>query len=159
MKTKKHYPKRKNPRLKAFDYSLPYIYFVTICSFEKRNIFIDDELNREVIKCLLEERDRLGLRIFVYCLMPNHIHFLIQPQKVGANISLFIKSFKSRTYKIFRDLGFNGRIWQTRFYDHIVRKKENLSDIMKYILNNPVRKNISEKWDDYPYSAYVDDLE
>jgi len=151
-------PKRKNPRLKGFDYSLPYVYFITISTFEKRDIFVDDKLNREVIKCLLEERDRLGLIIFVYCLMLNHIHFLIQPQQAGANISLFIRSFKSKSYKIFKDLCFNGRIWQARFHDHIVRGKESLSEIMKYILNNPVRKNMVEKWDDYPYSGHADEL-
>jgi len=30
---------------------------------------------------------------------------------------------------------------------------------MKYILNNPVRKNLAEKWNDYPYSGYIDDIE
>ncbi len=137
---------------------MPYVYFITISTFEKRDIFVDDKLNREVIKCLLEERDRLGLIIFVYCLMLNHIHFLIQPQQAGANISLFIRSFKSKSYKIFKDLCFNGRIWQARFHDHIVRGKESLSEIMKYILNNPVRKNMVEKWDDYPYSGHADEL-
>ena len=84
---------------------------------------------------------------------------LIQPKGNAPNISLFILGFKSKTYKICRNLGLSGKIWQTRFYDHIVRKTENLSEIMEYILNNPVRKNLADKWDDYPYSGYVDAAE
>jgi putative transposase len=152
-------PERENPRLKGFDYSLPYVYFITICTFEKRNIFLNDRLNRKIINCLFRERDRLDIKLYVYCLMPDHIHLLIQPKNKGVDISKFIGLFKSKTDSICRDFGFEGKIWQSRFYDHIVRKKENLSDIMQYILNNPVRKNLAEEWDNYPYSGYVDYIE
>jgi len=42
--------KRKNPRLKNFDYSLPHAYFITICCRDKKEIFVEDKLNREAIK-------------------------------------------------------------------------------------------------------------
>jgi len=35
METKNLSPKRKDLRLKEFDYSLPYVYFITICTYEK----------------------------------------------------------------------------------------------------------------------------
>ncbi len=88
--------------------------------------------------------------------MPNHIHLLAKQKRPRANISKFIAAFKRKTYKIFQNYGIDGKIWQTRFYDHIARKREKLSEIMKYILNNPVRKSLVEKWDEYPHSGYVD---
>jgi len=91
--------------------------------------------------------------------MPNHLHLFIQPKNPVANISKFIAVFKRKTYKIFRNYGIEGKIWQSRFYDHIVRKIESLDEIMKYILNNPVRKKLAVKWNDYPYSGYVDNME
>jgi putative transposase len=151
--------RRKNPRLKEFNYSLPYIYFITICSYEKKDIFIDAEINKEIIKCLLQERNNNSIRLLVYCLMPNHIHLLVQPGKPGANITHFIGSFKSKTYRVFYKAGRKERVWQRRFYDHIVRTREDLPRIMEYIVNNPVRKNLTDKWDDYLYSGYVDFLE
>ena len=159
MKKDNLFPKRKSPRLKQFDYSQPYIYFLTICTNEKKNIFQNDNLNREIIHCLLEEKTNSGIRLLCYCLMPNHIHLLAQPESPGANISKFIAAFKRKTYKILQNYGIEGKIWQSSFYDHIVRKKEALSKIMKYILNNPVRKSLAEKWDEYPHSGYVDNLE
>jgi putative transposase len=154
-----NFKRRKNPRLKEFNYSLPYIYFITICSYEKKDIFVDAKINKEIIKCLLQERNNNSIRLLAYCLMPNHIHLLIQPGKLGANIARFIGSFKSKTYRIFYESGCKERVWQRRYYDHIVRTREDLPQITEYIVNNPVRKNLTDKWDDYPYSGYVDLLE
>jgi len=159
MKKENLFSKRKSPRLKEFDYSQPYIYFLTICTIEKKNIFQNDDLNREIKHCLLEEKTNSGIRLLCYCLMPNHIHLLAQPKRPRANISKFIAAFKRKTYTISQNYGIEGKIWQSSFYDHIVRKREALSEIMKYILNNPVRKKLVEKWDDFLYSGYVDNLE
>jgi putative transposase len=159
MKKENIFPKRKSPRLKEFDYSQLYIYFLTICTIEKKNIFQNNSLNQEIIHCLLEEKTNSGIRLLCYCLMPNHLHLLAQPKNADANISKFIAAFKRKTYKIFHNYGIEGKIWQSSFYDHIVRKREALSEIMKYILNNPVRKGLVEKWDEYPHSGYVDNSE
>ncbi|MEW6557423.1 MAG: hypothetical protein AB1349_08725 [Elusimicrobiota bacterium] len=44
------------------------------------------------------------------------------------------------------------KIWQESFYDHFLRKEETLEMVSLYILNNPVRKGIVDRWDRYPYS-------
>jgi len=153
-----HLPRRKNPRLRGFDYSLPYVYFITICTFNRRKIFVNDQLNKTIIDCLIKEKDRSGVNLYVYCLMPDHLHLLIQPEKQGVNVSNFVGSFKSKAYRLCKKFRIEGKIWQPRFYDHIVRKSEDLSEIVKYILNNPVRKNLVEKWSDYPYSGCPDKI-
>ena len=43
------------------------------------------------------------------------------------------------------------RLWQKSFYDHVVRKEENLNSVAEYIFNNPVRKGMVENYDDYPF--------
>jgi putative transposase len=159
MKKEILFAKRKRTRLKEFDYSQPYIYFLTICTIKKKDIFQNDDLNRKIIHCLLEEKTNSGIKLLCYCLMCNHIHLLAQPKNPDANISKFIAAFKRKTYKIFQNYGIEGKIWQSSFYDHILRKREALSLIMKYILNNPVRKGLVEKWDEYPHSGYVDNSE
>jgi putative transposase len=159
MKKEILFAKRKRTRLKEFDYSQPYIYFLTICTIKKKDIFQNDDLNRKIIHCLLEEKTNSGIKLLCYCLMSNHIHLLAQPKNPDANISKFIAAFKRKTYKIFQNYGIEGKIWQSSFYDHILRKREALSLIMKYILNNPVRKGLVEKWDEYPHSGYVDNSE
>jgi putative transposase len=154
MKTK--VSQRKNPRLKGFDYSLPFAYFVTICAKDKQEIFRNDTLNNEIINCLKEEKDKTGVKIFAYCLMPDHLHLLISPLDSTMNISKFIGSFKSKTTRIGWKFEIGDKMWQGRFYDHIVRRSESLKKICDYMLNNPVRKKLVENWEDYKFGGLLD---
>ena len=65
----------------------------------------------------------------------------------------FIKMYKQKTgYWLSRNL--NDR-WQKDFYDHVIRKEENLISIARYILDNPVRKGLVARWDDYPFKGSI----
>jgi REP element-mobilizing transposase RayT len=44
-------------------------------------------------------------------------------------------------------------IWQISYYDHVVRRDEDLAEIMRYIWNNPVRAGLTSEPADYPYSG------
>ena len=98
------------------------------------------------------------MAIYVYCLMPDHLHLLISPLESGVNISKFVGSFKSKTTRIAWEYGLRGKVWQGRFYDHIIRKTESLQKAGEYILNNPVRKGLVAKLEDYPFSGLVDPI-
>ena len=43
--------------------------------------------------------------------------------------------------------------WQKDYYDHVLRKEDNLDIHIKYILNNPVRAGLVEYWKQYPYKG------
>jgi len=150
--------RRKNPRLRDFDYSQPYAYFITICSKDKSEIFTNERLNIEIINCLKHEKERTGMKVFVYCLVPNHLHMLISPLENALNISKFIGGFKSKTTRIGWEYGIGKKMWQGRFHDHIVRPNETLNDISEYILNNPVRKRIVESWEKYKFCGLLDQV-
>lgn len=147
---------RKNPRLKDFDYSQAFAYFITICTKDKQKIFCKDALNSEIIDCLKEEKEKAGAKIFAFCLMPDHFHMLISPGDSGVSISRFIGGFKSKATRIGWKYGIGEKMWQGRFYDHIVRPNEPIKDICEYILNNPVRKNLVKDWKDYKFSGFFD---
>jgi putative transposase len=157
-KLKAELPKRKNPRLKDFDYSQPYAYFLTICSRNKENLFCNPDLNFEMLNCLKLEKMEKGIAIYAYCLMPDHLHLLISPLESTFNVSKFIGGFKSKTTRLAWKYGLKGRIWQDRFYDHIVRRIETLRKTCEYILNNPVRKGLVEKSEDYQFSGLIDSI-
>jgi len=150
------YPKRKRPRLKDFDYSLPYYYFLTICSFKKEDFFRNDNLARMVIQTLFEMANGRGVHVHSYCLMPNHLHLLINP--LGSNLLDFVREFKGVTTRLSWHYGISKRLWQSSFYDHVVRLGEKLPDVSEYILLNPVRKGICENWEAYPYSGIVPEM-
>jgi putative transposase len=156
MKTK--VSQRKNPRLKGFDYSLPFAYFITICAKDKEKIFCNESLNNEIIDCLKQEREKTGIKVFAYCLMPDHLHILFSPLGSTMNVSRFIGGFKSKTTRMGWKYKIGDKIWQGRFYDHIVRGSESLKKICEYMLLNPVRKNLVENWEDYKFGGLLDPI-
>lgn len=46
----------------------------------------------------------------------------------------------------------SGPFWQHESYDHVVRDQNELRRIIKYVLNNPVKAGLCEKWEDWKWS-------
>jgi hypothetical protein len=55
---------------------------------------------------------------------------------------LVMSRLKGHASKGFRGLGYDGRLWQERFYDRILKDSENGIDVVNYVLENPVRAGI-----------------
>lgn len=94
------------------------------------------------VDILLEEGARSDCRIVAYCLMPDHLHFIASPNRDGVSVLSFTERYKGKTTNQSWKLGWRGKLWQPRFYDHIVRSDERLEQIVEYILRNPERKGL-----------------
>ena len=66
-------------------------------------------------------------------------------------------AFKSFTTRQNWGLGYQGPLWQARYYDHIVRRRDDGKRIAQYILENPVRKGLVEEVEAYPWSGSMPD--
>ena len=153
-------PKRKHPRLKIYDYSSAGAYFVTICTKDKKCIFANvgrglapaaDKLEyteygkiAESQLLLLEERYP-ELSVTQYAIMPNHIHaiLVLENNTAGASprptIPQIICAYKSITARVCKKQGLAGKLFQTSFYDHVIRNDKDLEEIQRYILENPLK--------------------
>ena len=141
-------------------YRIPgWIYFITIVSNFKTPYFVKEVLNREIIECLKREKERLECRVYAYCLMPDHLHFLCGTSWEGVSVLDFVNQFKGKSTRISWKYNIKGPLWQRRSYDHILRKEENFREMAEYILSNPVRRGIVGRWDEYPFSGCLDDFE
>jgi len=154
-----NYPRRKSTRLKGFDYAIPNkVFFLTLCSRGKQRVFIQETFNRQVIECIKKERERVGHAVYVYCLMPDHLHLLSSPLESGISVTQFIGGLSSKITQLSWKHGFYGKLLQRSFYDHLVREEEDLGQIAEYILNNPVRKGLAEKRENYPSCDFLDPM-
>ena len=129
------------------------IVFITIHAYRNLKPFTNDGINQMVIDTLLNEQQRLDCRVYIYCLMPDHIHFLISPEIDGVSVLTYVDQFKGKTTNLSWDFGWQGKLWQPRFYDHIVRTDEDLWAIGEYILANPVRKSLVLSPEDWSWSG------
>ena len=153
-------PQRKHPRLKKFDYSSPGAYFVTICTDRRKKMFCTVEkgqngINNDLIHLtsygeivdaeIKAISNRFGLvDISRYVIMPNHIHLLIEIRR-GENVSTpspaitdMICMLKSIVTRKIKTIGFKDKVFQTSFYEHIIRNKNDYEQTVKYILENPI---------------------
>jgi putative transposase len=159
MPEKKSCQAPRNQRLRLDLYaSSNCVYFITIHARLDQRPFIREDLNRLVLDVLREEEDRQKCDVYTYCLMPDHLHFLVSPRLDGISVLTFTDRYKGKTTNRSWGLGWRGRLWQPRSYDHIVRTDENLVTIADYIRSNPVRKGLVEYIDDWPWSGQFNDL-
>jgi REP element-mobilizing transposase RayT len=152
----KYYPDRKNIRLKDFCYATHGSYFVTIVTQNRKLLFgyikdgenILNEAGQMVTNVYEEMNQTYPLAYFLNAVvMPNHFHCLICLQEDDAiSLSRIIQHFKSETtwrYSLgVKEKGwprYEGKLWQGRFYDHIVRSQPAYDMINQYIYNNPMR--------------------
>lgn len=154
----KTFGKSHSVRLKRFDHSLTYAYSVTVRCFDGKSFFKNNRLAQEIKNCLLDLKSIYKIKLFAYCLMPDHLHLLLSPGENQVGVLKFMQSFKGKTTHIFWKYGFKGRLWQKSYHDHIMRSYEDLHETVRYILNNPVRKNIVTKIFEYPFSGIIDEL-
>ena len=74
--------------------------------------------------------------------MPNHIHviFILEetagasPRPTIADIVCAYKSLTTRQCKLARPID---KVFQTSFYEHVIRGEQDYSEISEYIVNNP----------------------
>jgi REP element-mobilizing transposase RayT len=151
-------PARKRLRLKGFDYANPtQVYFLTICASEGTSPFLDNDLSLQTIKSLLFYRNQKRIRLYSYCVMPDHLHLVMSPAN-DFGVSQLVRNLKTYTTKLAQEKGLNGKLWQKSFYDHIIREDESLLKICEYVLANPVRKGLAGRAEEWAYSGMPDPL-
>ena len=162
MDNKNVLPKRKHPRLDNYDYSSAGAYFVTICTQNRRCVLsrivgrglapaeTDGVENTAFGKIAQEqllslEKRYPGLGVDKYVIMPNHIHaiLILKGDAAGASprptIMDIICTYKSLTTKECKKIGFSEKLFQTSFYEHIIRDQKDYEEIKTYIYENPMR--------------------
>jgi putative transposase len=131
---------------------------ITICSQQNQQIFVKGKFTCACMELLESLCQEYSIRPFVYCFMPDHIHMIVA---VEGNISIiaFVQTFKSKATIESYKHDFEGKIFQSRFYDRFIRSDQNLQNEIRYVLENPVRAGIVVDYRDYPYSKCFYDID
>ena len=154
-------------------------HFITITAIEWINIFNNKEYFDCIINCLKYCQKNLGLLLYEYVIMTNHIHLIVQA-KDGYKLSKIIQSFKQFTTKEILNLlekdkrkyilrllnnSFEKRsdnqVWQETNYPELIESEKFLQQKVNYMYNNPVLKGYVGEPKDWLYSSarnrYLDD--
>ena len=167
MEKTKELPKRKDLRIKQYDYSSKGAYFITICTKDRQRILsniikpvgvgaLDDpqirltDIGKVIEQKLLSSENISGVTVDRYVIMPDHIHAIIflDPDKY-----MKCQSGSSRaptptngmlphvvsTFKRFCNKEIGSNIFQRGYIEHIVRDREDYETRVKYIYQNPMK--------------------
>ncbi len=84
--------------------------------------------------------------------MPDHVHLVIQGTRDDSDMKSFVQSWNTTTGFRWRRTH-AGPLWQTGYYDHVLRAEEAQLSVAKYALLNPVRAGLVQKPEEYPFSG------
>lgn len=81
----------------------------------------------------------MQIEIIASVILPDHVHYLFDTN--GRDISLIMQRIKMSFGAIYRKRHNlkSGRLWQNRFWDHIIRDQDNFNNHVSYIHYNPVK--------------------
>lgn len=142
-------PQRKANRLKSYDYSQNGVYFVTICTKERRpylgkivggDAHIAPHMRLSPYGMIVESYMRSIPGIDIYVIMPNHIHMIIRKDgPMWASAPTTSLSDDVRSFKILVTKQSGLSLFQRSFHDHVIRNESDYRRIWEYIQTNPIK--------------------
>ncbi|WP_415883604.1 REP-associated tyrosine transposase [Neptuniibacter sp. QD34_54] len=124
------------------------VYLVTFATDKRQKVFTDLYLVRILVNCLKFQAKRCDT--LAYVVMPDHVHWLVQLN--STELSTIVHSVKSYSAKAINAYsGRQGAVWQNGFHDHALRDEEDLVDLARYVVLNPIRAGLASKVGDYSH--------
>jgi putative transposase len=128
------------------------VFSVTIATAARSPFFTDVAFGHECVSLLRAAREAGRFCLYAYCLMPDHVHLLVGIGP-GSDLTAEIGRWKSLCTLARRRRGLADAMWQRSFYDHALRKEEDVRVAARYILENPVRAGLVSRIEEYPLSG------
>lgn len=130
------------------------IYHVLNRGNNQQDIFLEEKDYQHYLQILKRYKDKFGFKFFAYCLMPNHVHLLLQTsgKSTISQIMQGVTIAHTRYYHYIRKT--SGHIWQGRFKSPLVSDDEYLLTVMRYIEQNPIRAGLVKNLEQYPWSSF-----
>lgn len=105
------------------------------------------------LSLLGEAKKRHRLKLFGFCLMPNHFHLVVEPAHETALSQFMQWLLTSHVRRYHKHYGTSGHIWQGRFKSFPVQRDEHLLMVLRYVLQNPMRAGLCETVHEWPWSS------
>jgi REP element-mobilizing transposase RayT len=129
------------------------LYHVIVRGNQRQHTFFDDADYGAYLRRLAVYRERHGVSLYAYCLMPNHVHLLVRTG--DAPLAKFMQglqqSYTLRFNRIYRKVG---HLFQGRYHAIVCESEPYLLTLVRYIHLNPVRAALTATPEAYPYSGH-----
>jgi len=142
-------------------------YFFTAITYRRRKLFAESKTREYLCNAWQKVQQQYPFELTAVCLLPEHIHCVWRLPDGDNDFSMrwrLIKRYFTLSY-----LADQGRelaqsrsriqkgergVWQRRFWEHQIRDETDLQNHVDYIHYNPLKHNMVERVEDWPWSSY-----
>lgn len=118
----------------------------------RMQVFDDDDDRRRYLTLLDLYRQKHGLEIWAYCLMSNHVHWIVVPRDEHSLARTFRGAHTAFSLSINRKRRETGHLWQNRFFSCPLDGMHAWAAV-RYVERNPVRARIVRRAENYAWSS------
>lgn len=120
---------------------------------QRQKTFRSDDDYKAYLQRVEHYRAKYQPRIYAYCLMPNHVHLLLETG--SAPLAKFMQGLQ-QSYTQYFNYRYRkvGHLFQGRYKAIICNKDKYLLTLARYIHLNPVRAGMAKRPEDYVYSGH-----
>ena len=128
------------------------VYLITTVTKKRQPLFTDYHKARFVVNSLRYVERARQLESLCFVIMPDHLHWLLSLGNT-SNLSQVVADVKRRSgYRINQHNHRTGSaVWQPGFHDYALRDEDEIKDVARYIVANPLRAGLVQKIGDYPF--------
>ena len=129
------------------------LYHIITRGNNRRKIFRSHDDYLRFITILELQKSKLPFYLYAYCLMPNHVHLLIEMQddplsRIMQRVLTTYSQYHNCKYKKV------GHVFQGRYKSILCQTERYLGELVKYIHLNPVRARIVKRPERFEYSGH-----
>lgn len=159
------------PSLKIHKDNEDFLHFMTFTTIEWIDVFTNNKYFEVLLESMQYCKNNLGLKVYAYAIMTNHVHVIWQARK-GYSLIQIVQSFKRQTTKDIKQvirldsrkyiLGLiktskykrsSFQLWQENNYPEVIEDEKFMKVKLDYIHNNPVKKGYVSRPESWQYSS------
>lgn len=125
---------------------------VTQRGVRRQPTFFNDDDYRAYIKLMAESCKKVGTEVWAWCLMPNHVHFVMVPSHEDGLRGAIAETHRRYTRRINEREKVTGHLWQERFHSFPMGESYLLATV-RYVERNPVKAGLAASPEAWPWSS------
>lgn len=129
-----------------------YPHHVTQRGARRQRTFFEDQDYRSYLALLTDLKPDCNVKIWAYCLMPNHVHMIAVPHETQSLSKFFGIAHHRYAQRINKAHEWRGHLWQERFFSVVMDERHTLAAI-RYVELNPVRAGLCRKPEEWEWSS------
>jgi putative transposase len=133
-------------------------YHVTQRGTNRQRVFFSTAHRKTYLGLMARHLEDADVRVLAYCLMSNHVHWVVVPGRADSLAVLFRRVHGAYAQAVNAGLGRSGHLWQNRFYSCPLSERH-LWIALRYVESNAVRAGLLRRVEEYRWSSAQAHLE